>query len=127
MSIRERITQSIFVLLVVCLAANPSLAIPPGCAGDYNEDGICADAADFVLFRKFLGTNTILPNDGGLGAPIRHDHYQLWRANFTRYEAGAGGIELSRIATPEPGSLLLCSIGGFAASCLTARRRNRQR
>jgi hypothetical protein len=57
--------------------------------GDFNENGI-ADAADYVLWRKNVGSNTALPNDGGLGTPIGNNHYDLWRAAFG--DTGGGTV-----------------------------------
>src|SRR5262245_3158499 len=69
---------------VVLITSNSERAVagPPGCLADYNNDGACVDARDFVLYRKYFETNHPLPNDNGLGTPIRTAHYTLWRANF---------------------------------------------
>ena len=48
----------------------------PALAGDYNEDGI-VDAADYVVWRKGLGTIYI------------QAQYDVWRANFGKLPAGA--------------------------------------
>jgi hypothetical protein len=62
---------------------------PPSLPGDFNGDGL-VDAADYVVWRKGLGT-TYTPN-----------HYQVWRANFgQRPEAGLA----SQPAAPEPSSI----------------------
>ena len=53
----------------------------PVLPGDFNGDGT-VDAADYVVWRKYNGTNHVLPNDNGLGTPIRLSHYTLWRNNF---------------------------------------------
>ncbi len=68
--------------------------VPPALPGDYNVDGH-VDAADYVLWRKNLGSVTPLPNDNGIGTPITQQHYDLWRHNFgeiaTAAPAGAHG------------------------------------
>lgn len=58
--------------------------------GDYNNDGK-VDADDYVIWRKFNGTNTPLPNDNGLGTPIGLAQYNLWRSNYGNVNGGAGG------------------------------------
>ena len=48
--------------------------------GDYNDNDI-ADAADYVLWRKNVGTTNTLANDP-IGGEIDEDQYNQWRANF---------------------------------------------
>jgi hypothetical protein len=74
-------------------------------AGDYNSNGV-VDAADYVAWRKNNGTNTVLPNDNGLGTPIGQSHYNLWRANFGA-AAGSGLATSANTAVPEPASAFL--------------------
>jgi hypothetical protein len=79
--------------------------------GDYNGDTI-VDAADYVSWQKFAGTEYPLPNDpdGGLIGPAQ---YQTWRTNFARNFADGGQFH-----TPEPsGALLLviAIVGGLTA------------
>jgi len=77
----------------------------PIVTGDYNGNGI-VDAADFVEWRKGLGT-TYTQND-----------YTVWRANFGRTAgsgAGAGAAPVSAVV-PEPSSvvgLLVCAVVGI--------------
>jgi autotransporter-associated beta strand protein len=71
--------------------------------GDYNNDGV-VDAADYVVWRK------------GLGTTYNQNHYEIWRANFGR-TIGAGA-ELSP-AVPEPATIVLvaaaiCGLASFA-------------
>jgi hypothetical protein len=49
--------------------------------GDYNYSGV-VDAADFVLWRKTLGSTDDLRADGDGDADIDQDDYGVWRANF---------------------------------------------
>lgn len=58
------------------VAANPPLP------GDYNDDAI-VDAADFVVWRIYSGTDEELPGDGTPGI-VDQDDYNVWRANFGR-------------------------------------------
>jgi hypothetical protein len=81
-----------------------------GIVGDYNDDGT-VDAADYVVWRKNLGTTNTLPNDDTPGSVLAVD-YDRWKANFGRSSAGAAS--LSPVATPEPatigGALLLAAL-----------------
>jgi hypothetical protein len=72
---------------------------PPGIFGDYNDDG-AVDAADYVVWRKNLGTTKTLPNDStpGLVSPADHD---VWRENFDR-SSGSGA---AATAVPEPSAV----------------------
>lgn len=85
----------------------PITTIPePGPLGDFNDDEN-VDAADYVVWRKNDGGTTALPNDDGLGTPIRAEHYNLWRAHFGEMEMpgfGAGGV------IPEPGTYVLAAV-----------------
>jgi hypothetical protein len=47
--------------------------------GDYNDDDV-VDAADYVVWRRFLNTATELPNDATPG--VNDSDYSVWRANF---------------------------------------------
>ena len=83
-----------------------------GLSGDYNDDGT-VDAADYVVWRKNVGTSNPLPNDpngGTIGAP----QYTTWRANFGSSSPGSGSGDLA--AVPEPAGALLLAIG-IAALC----------
>lgn len=51
---------------------------PPG---DYNDDNI-VDAADYVVWRKFLGTMFQLPNEAASPGVVDQDDYPVWRENF---------------------------------------------
>jgi hypothetical protein len=71
--------------------------------GDFNTDGN-VDAADYVVWRK------------GLGTSYTPDHYNEWRANFGRiFSAGSGSslpsAESLSSAVPEPDSAWLLIIG----------------
>ena len=77
-------------------------------AGDFNSDGR-VDAADYVTWRKNVGSNDPLPNSNGLKTPIGQAHYDLWLATFGDVAAGTGlGAER---AVPEPGGAELALIG----------------
>ncbi len=63
------------------------------------------DAADYVLWRKNLGTTNVLPNDP-VGGPIGAAQYDLWRAQFGEtapMSSGAGaGADRSIADATEP-------------------------
>ena len=76
-------------------------------AGDFNGDGK-VDAADYVTWRK------------GLGTIYTQNDYNVWRAHFGQ-TAGSGAGATANGAVPEPATLVLLT---FAASgwCLRRRR-----
>ena len=59
---------------------------PNPLAGDYNFSGV-VDAADYVLWRKTLGSTDDLRADGDGDADVDQDDYSVWRANFGRTSA----------------------------------------
>ena len=61
-----------------------------GLAGDYNDDGR-VDAADYVVWRKTLGTAYQLPNEGPGVTPgmVTQEDFNVWRAHYGE-TAGAG-------------------------------------
>jgi hypothetical protein len=74
--------------------------------GDYDHNGI-VDAADYVVWRKGLGT-TYTQND-----------YDVWRANFGQ-TAGSGSAASATATVPEPATLVLLV---FATAGWCSRRR----
>ncbi len=77
----------------------------PGQNGDYNDDGK-VDAADYVVWRKNVGTTNSLPNDNEIGGTVGAAHYELWRSNFgSPSAAGAGSLLVAGV--PEPTTLAL--------------------
>jgi hypothetical protein len=73
--------------------------------GDYNADGR-VDAADYVVWRKKLGSGTSLSN-GDDTPGVGYDDYARWRAHFGQTAAGLGAA--SQI--PEATSIMLVLIG----------------
>jgi PEP-CTERM motif len=80
--------------------------------GDYNGNGV-VDAADYVVWRKGLGT-THLPA-----------HADIWRGQFGVI-AGGGSIAADSApaftSVPEPTSLMLLALAGLFAAIVFARR-----
>jgi hypothetical protein len=93
----------------------------PGIVGDYNDNGT-VDAADYVVWRKNLGTANTLPNDDTPGSVLPVD-YDRWRANFGM--SSGSGASLSAVPAPEPtslpGALLLAAL---SSSMRRQRRKN---
>lgn len=85
-----------------------------GLDGDYNDDGI-VDAADYVVFQKFLGQTSGLPNDPNAGTIIDVDQYNTWAQNYGQSSSGSGGT------VPEPTSITMLAIG---LAALAFRRRS---
>jgi PEP-CTERM motif len=93
-----------------------TLQLVVGQPGDYNGNGV-VDAADYVLWRKYLNTNTTLPNDATPGSVVAGD-YQVWRAHFGA-PPGAGATFAANV--PEPTTLVLLTFAS-AGWCLRRRR-----
>jgi hypothetical protein len=82
-----------------------------GLSGDYNQDGI-VNAADYVVWRKGLGTNYV-QND-----------YNVWRAHFGE-SAGSGSNTVMSVTVPEPSTDDLIAVSlGLLMSELSSRRRH---
>jgi hypothetical protein len=50
-------------------------------AGDYNANGT-VDAADYILWRKTLGSTTVLAADGSHNNKVDQADYTIWQNNF---------------------------------------------
>jgi hypothetical protein len=73
-------------------------AAPIALAGDYNDDG-AVDAADYIVWRRALGSATELPNETESLGVVDQDDFAAWRANF----AATRSAEIAAsAAVPEP-------------------------
>jgi hypothetical protein len=82
---------SAFNVNQIILSEYQAVALP----GDYTHNGI-VDAADYVVWRKGLGT-TYTQND-----------YNVWRAHFGQTAgSGSGSGAAANFAVPEPSTLVL--------------------
>ena len=88
-----------------------------GTTGDYNGNGR-VDAADFVLWRKTLGSTTDLRADGDGDLSIGNGDYTVWRQNFGNPPGALG----ASFAVPEASSFALCIVS-FAFNRVIRRRR----
>jgi hypothetical protein len=87
-------------------------------SADYNHNGT-VDAADYVLWRKQLGSTVTAGTgaDGNGDGMVTQADYDLWRSHFG-LAMGAGG-SLSTGTVPEPASFVL--LAGAAILSFTAR------
>jgi sugar lactone lactonase YvrE len=87
-----------FLYLAVTDDAGHPLSLPPATLlGDYNRNGT-VDAADYVVWRK------------GLGTVYNQADYQIWRNHFGQ-TSGVGSSASANAAVPEPSSLVICGTG----------------
>jgi hypothetical protein len=96
-----------------------SLAPAPVNLGDYNDDGF-VDAADYILWRKYLGQSVALPNRGAAGTISLAD-YNIWRTNFGNSAFGSGA-SLAGGVVPEPRTRLMAMVFGLVAWSVQRRR-----
>lgn len=90
---------------VIDIGAYERKPIPPALLGNYNGDGV-ADAADYVVWRKTLGTMGVPAYSGADGdgdMAIDQDDYGVWRAHFgqTVPPPGSGAGEASSVQIQE--------------------------
>ena len=88
-----------------------SATIVPGVPGDYNANGT-VDAADYVVWRKNLGTSNDLPNDR-IGGVVGPTHFEQWRAHFGQTAGTGASLAATRAsdAIPEPATIALLLLG----------------
>jgi hypothetical protein len=100
-------------MIPAALAINAAAFLP----GDYNRNYV-VDAADYVVWRKTLGSTTNLAADGSGNGEIDGSDYGIWRSNFGTTEVASG---LSSAIVPEPQAWLLL-VAGLSTYVLVARR-----
>jgi beta-glucanase (GH16 family) len=82
-----------------------------GLSGDYNQDGF-VDAADYVMWRRSLGTTGVgLAADGSGNGTVDQPDYLVWRKNFMGTSVGSGAAT----GIPEPSASSLVAIALFRA------------
>jgi hypothetical protein len=87
-----------------------TIPTPTGVPGDYNGNNI-VDAADYILYRKYLGQSVTLPNDSTPGMVTSAD-YDVWRAHFGQTSGtGMSATSLTQNSVPEPSSAFLLGLG----------------
>ncbi len=95
--------------------------------GDYNSNGF-VDAADYVIWRKTLGTNYDLPNRAlGITGDVSPDDFTAWRASFGNITgASASGAAETFSAIPEPTGLSLVVISTVISCGMLSHGRSRK-
>jgi hypothetical protein len=97
------------------------VGVAPALFGDYNDDQR-VDAADYVVWRKQLGANVMLPNENPAVTPnqVTPEDYTVWRNNFG---AGSSGSAASQgAAVPEPQTACLLGLAVAAVGFYAGRR-----
>lgn len=89
----------------------------PALTGDYNHNNV-VDAADYIVWRKTLGTSN-LAADGNQNGQIDAGDYDVWRARFGQTAVSGAGAE---VAVPEPAAFLMLSLGILAMNAPQRRR-----
>jgi hypothetical protein len=108
------------LLAVACLMPRGAAVAAPSCPGDYNDDGACTDAADYVVWRHHLGQYApfySLPNEGASFGIVDQADFSFWRARLGNFAGVGNGTAIGATggaATPEPSGLLLTALGGSA-------------
>ena len=88
------------------IGAFESRPIPPTVIGDYNADGT-TDSADYVLWRKTLGTTVtdFIGADGDGDGVVDQDDYAVWRTHFgetvSAVGSGVESLKIIRVASSE--------------------------
>jgi hypothetical protein len=91
----------------------------PVAPGDYNGDGT-VDAADYIVWRKALGSTDDLRADGNGNLMIDAGDFGVWRSAFgANYNLASGaGVGAS---VPEPGSSYFVVFGSLLLGSLPRR------
>lgn len=79
---------SFFVGAGMSAPPTPQIYLAPQLAGDYNSDEN-VDSADFVVWRRTLGSTTDLRADGNHDGIIDAEDFSTWRAHFGIGQAAA--------------------------------------
>ncbi|HEX5470663.1 MAG TPA: hypothetical protein VFW73_02195 [Lacipirellulaceae bacterium] len=94
-------------------------------SADYNHNGV-VDAADYIIWRKTLGSAAVPSGSGADGngsGTIDQGDYDLWHMQFGSTAGAGAGANLSTSAVPEPACCMLLAIGAMLAG---AKRRARR-
>jgi hypothetical protein len=90
-------------MVPAALAINSAAFLP----GDYNHDER-VDAADYLVWRKTLGSSTALAADGSGNQQVDQADFDVWRHNFGASVAG-NGLAIGDV--PEPNGWVLAVVG----------------
>ena len=99
--------------LLVADRSSRLLLAPEPVPGDYNNNGT-VDAADFTVWRDYLGQSFTLTNENPAASTpgvVDAEDYAFWKAHFgVTFGSGAGATALVDAAVPEPATLMLLSL-----------------
>jgi hypothetical protein len=118
-------------LVVEILDSNNVLAditIETALAGDYSGNRI-VDNIDYIIWRQFFGSTTILLADGNLNGEIDAADYVLWRDNLGKnilgFGEGGGASLVVGTTVPEPSTaaLFMLALGVSALAAVPPRGR----
>jgi autotransporter-associated beta strand protein len=99
--------------------------VPSFLTGDYNSNGV-VDAADYIIWRRLVGTTSIPNRDPDNNGPVGQADFNSWRSHLGQIVgAGAGsGSSLEGSIVPEPATLglfiimlLITSLGRRNRAC----------
>jgi hypothetical protein len=100
------------------------LGAPAAVPGDFNLNG-AVDAADYVLWRKNLGTSFDLNGNGdetgGSAGVVDDADYALWRSAFGNPPGSGATLETTNVPEPATAALIATILG--AALAVTRNRR----
>ena len=118
-------------LRTAALAINAAASDGGSLVGDYNRNG-SVDAADFVVWKNTLGSETELAADGSGNQLIDPADYNIWRVNFGRPGAGgSAGLQAAlpkaplSAMVPEPGTAVLAAALSLIAATVWGRTNRR--
>jgi hypothetical protein len=77
--------------------------------GDYDRDGD-VDQADYLVWQQQFGMTGAVAADGNGDGTVNAADYVVWRNNLAQ-SASASSTTNDQTVVPEPGSILLLSLG----------------
>lgn len=105
-------------MVTAALAINAEAFLP----GDYNHDDR-VDAADYVVWRKTLGSKSELAADGSGNEIVDEADYGVWRINFGASVSGTGGA-IATVPEPRGVNLTVAALCGFLLAASLRRQRS---
>jgi hypothetical protein len=101
-----------------------TLAAQVNVPGDYNGNGV-VDAADYIVWRKHLGTMFQLPNEVMNTSPgnVDQDDYTAWRERFGNTSGAGALVNINTSAVPEPGIAGVVTVIGLVLALRRSGRR----
>lgn len=98
--------------------------VPSFLEGDYSRNGF-VDVADYVTWRRLVGTTTIANRDPDNTGVVGTADYSSWMANFGQRVPGASDGLGESAAVPEPEGLLILAFGALSTILNVRPRRTR--